>query len=393
MKALPISGATRAILDKGHPWVVRDRATGDTKHLQLGQVLPLRCPDGKLYGQALIEPKGKIVARLLSRDTRPLGAEDFLARARRALALRAALFADPEGDSFRCIHGEADGLPGLWLDLFGGRAVATLRSPAARGFLPPALQALRERRSPEAVLVREHFADLRKSKPPRDRWSDGSPASSWEARELGCRYEISSDAALGLGLYADQRPNRRRMLELLAGVEAPRVLNLFCYTGAFSVAAARQGARVDSVDLSAAALDVLRENLARNDLDPERCPLFAEDVRRFLKRAKRVYDLIVLDPPTFSKGKKGGFFSAQKELAALAGQCLARLRPGGALLCSSNASKLQRPALVSALAQEGRRRGRSLQILEGPGPGIDFPVLPGFPEGVISKSVWCRVPG
>ncbi len=390
-RQLVISQASQDILERGHPWVVRDRATGDTRGMKPGQLVGLRGPGGKPVGQALVDPSARVVARVLSRGERPLGPEVFALRARLGLRLRAALFDDPETDAFRCLHGEGDGLPGLFLDRFGDRLVVTLRCEAARVLLEPALEALSERWTPQAVYVREHFSDLRKKHGVRGTWRGSVPeANQWQVRELGCSYQISTDQQLGLGLYCDQRGNRERLRRLLRGYDSARVLNLFCYTGAFSVVAAKAGALVDSVDLSQQALDGLQANCALNGLDNDGCKVFAEDVRKFLKRKGRRYDVIVLDPPTFAKGKKGGFFAVSKELASLAGLCLGRLKPGGALLCSSNQSKLSRAELLKALGKEALRRRLQLQELVGPGPGSDFPQLPGFPEGDISKAVWCR---
>jgi 23S rRNA (cytosine1962-C5)-methyltransferase len=223
----------------------------------------------------------------------------------------------------------------------------------------------------------------------------------FEVRENGVRFELSFAEGYSVGLFLDQRDNRRRLLVnhvaagfpvFPEGVVGREVLNCFAYTCAFSVAAALGGARTTSLDLSRKYLDWGRRNFALNDLDPEAHDFIYGDVFDWLRRLgkkRRQFDAVLLDPPTFSRSKEHGDFRAENDYGELVGHALRVLRPGGVLFASTNAARLAPEEFLAqvqaAIAKAGRRATRQHHVPQPP----DFPVSRAEPAYL--KTVWMRV--
>jgi 23S rRNA (cytosine1962-C5)-methyltransferase len=205
--------------------------------------------------------------------------------------------------------------------------------------------------------------------------------------EDGCRFGVDVTAPLGVGFFPDMRLGRDAVARRAAD---RRVLNLFSYTGAFSVRAAKAGAsEIVSVDTSAKVHARARRNFELSDLDPNRNELITADAMKTLERfadRKRSFDLVVCDPPTFSHGA-GKPFSATSDLGKLAAACAAVLVPGGLLAFATNAAKLSPAEVDRALAEGASNSGHELRIIERHSLPADFPVSPGFPEGNYLKFV------
>ncbi|NBP23132.1 MAG: class I SAM-dependent rRNA methyltransferase, partial [Proteobacteria bacterium] len=234
------------------------------------------------------------------------------------------------------------------------------------------------------------------------RWIRGDRApEAFMIRENGVRYEIRFDQGYSVGLFLDQRDNRRRLLtgHVAAGFALqgspgtpPEVLNCFAYTCAFSVCGALGGARVTSLDLSRKYLDWGRRNFEANGLDPADHDFIFGDVFDWLRRLGkkgRLFDTVLLDPPTFSRSKERGDFRAERDFGALAASAAAVLKPGGVLFASTNAARLEPEAFLAqirgALAGVGRRVVSEHYVPQPP----DFPVS--REEPAYLKTVWMRV--
>ncbi len=229
----------------------------------------------------------------------------------------------------------------------------------------------------------------------------------FEIRENGVRFELSFSEGYSVGLFLDQRDNRRRFLtgHIAAGFPfwtgsaglrsgAPEILNTFAYTCGFSVCAAKAGARTTSLDLSKKYLDWGRRNFALNGLDAAGHEFVFGDAFDWLRRlAKkgRTFDAVALDPPTFSQSKAGGAFRAEKDYGRLVATALPVLKPGGTLFASSNAAMLRPEEFLrqieSAVANAGRR---ILQRHYAPQPP-DFPITREAPGYL--KTVWLWIAG
>lgn len=217
-------------------------------------------------------------------------------------------------------------------------------------------------------------------------------------RENGVRYEIRFDQGYSVGLFLDQRDNRRRLLtgHVAAGFpplgHGGELLNCFAYTCAFSVCAALGGARTTSLDLSRKYLDWGRRNFALNGLDPARHEFVFGDVfdwmRRWARRGRR-FDTVLLDPPTFSRSKEHGDFRVERDYGDLVGLAASLLHPGGVLFASTNAARLEPESFLDqvrgALTGAGRRIVAAHYVPQPP----DFPVSRDEPAYL--KTVWLRL--
>jgi 23S rRNA (cytosine1962-C5)-methyltransferase len=327
-------------------------------------------------------------------EARPaqLGGRDTLAwRLRDAACRRYAL--DRDTDAFRLSNGAGDLLPGVIIDGYAGYAVLAVSSEAAfarRDEIAEQLILLGAR----GVYLKNHVrSDLRRVAPqelaPIAPIAGAACPDDWVVSEHGARFRVSLNDGLSTGLFVDQRDNRGRVRALASG---KRVLNLFCYTCSFSVAAAFGGARETlSVDLSARALSRGRENFARSGIEGNH-RFLKEDALSWLQRARRKqqhFDLIVLDPPSFATIGKGETFSAASGYEKLAENALALLAPGGTLLAVTNHRKTSEAAFRRLLDAAARAAQRQVATLKSLPSGRDCP--PGEHGAEPSKSVLISV--
>lgn len=395
-RTLKVSTASARIVRAGHPWVIRDRDTGPLGSFQRGGLVDLVDPKGGFVATAIVDPDASICARVI--DSRPGREPRWGGRARGALEFRQALIDDPQTTAFRLVHGEADGLPGLHVDLWGDVIVATRSTAAVEAFSPTVYETLRDILGPLPIYERDHFADLRQSKgAPRSadlpgRMVSGTePPPRWIVTERGLRFEVEPMAGLTTGLYADQRTNRTKLAQLIAGTadqtpggEPIRVANLFGHTGAFSVACAAAGAtEAITVDLGVRYCDWTRRNLALNGFGPEQHLVVAGDSIGWLKDSTSPLHGLILDPPAFARGRSRGVdWSARRDYGALVEAACGRLVPGGWMLCCINVGGLPKGWLRRQIDAGFRKAGRRLERTEAARPAADFPRRKGFAEGV-----------
>jgi 23S rRNA (cytosine1962-C5)-methyltransferase len=219
--------------------------------------------------------------------------------------------------------------------------------------------------------------------------------------ENGLHFELCFNEGYSVGLFLDQRENRRRFLAnhvaagfplFARGAQPPEILNVFSYTCGFSLAAAKAGARATSLDLSKKYLEWGKRNFALNGIDPAQHDFIYGDafdwMRRLAKKA-RAFDCIVLDPPTFSQSKDGGVWQAEKHFGKLIGAALPLLKPSGVLLACTNAAKLAPGVFLDEIAQAVKNRARKIiQQHYVPQPP-DFPIT--REEPAYLKTAWLRI--
>ena len=325
-------------------------------------------------------------------ETETLGSRDRLAATLTEAAWRRQPLASRH-TAFRLVNEQPDGLPGVCVDRYGDFATLSVSSDEAwerRGELAEHLVGLGARGVYLKVRVR---ADVRRLCPsevaPPEPIAGERASAPLVVSEYDLRWTVALDQGLSTGLFVDQRENRRLVRDLAPGA---RVANLFCYTGAFTVAAARGGARhVTSVDLSRRALEVLRDNCALNGCDDSRHRIVRADVVDWLRRACRArerYDLVVLDPPTF--GTRGrGTFSVSGCYRTVARDVLRLLAPGGRLLAVTNHRKTTLSAFRRLLHAAARDAGREIAQLKDLHSPLDCP--PEFDGPLPSKGVLLTV--
>jgi 23S rRNA (cytosine1962-C5)-methyltransferase len=383
---LPHEVARRVRL--GHPWVYREAI--DPRRVvneQPGNPVELVDWDGDFVGRGVYDGESAIAVRVMTRDERAeVGPELVRRHARSAIGLRRR-FLDLESEqSMRIINGESEGLPAVFVDRYADYLVSQVYSSAAVRLLPPLYDLLMEELSPRAIYEQRRFKSLGGDAPPRAgaELVRGDPAPvEVEVREGDLRFGVDVTAPLSVGLFADLRLGRRAVARWAAG---RRVLNLFSYTGAISVYAAKGGAsEVVAVDVAARAHARARRNFELSGLDPETPEYVVGDVFKVLTRMKdrgRQFDMVVIDPPAFASGARGGKpWSAVKDYGELAEAALAVLAPSGLLAAASSTHKMSQQDFDLSLADGAMRVGTALRIVERCPLPVDFPIAPGFPEG------------
>ncbi len=318
----------------------------------------------------------------------------------KAFGLREALVNPAETNAFRLVHGASDGWSGWHVDKLGEFLLSQSENEltekqrvhlAGVGVVTGVYHKILNRQVRRAN-VSEASAQL---------VAGAAAPACFAIIENGIRYELSFNEGYSVGLFLDQRDNRRRFLINHVAAEFPlfeggaagrEVLNTFAYTCGFSVCAAKAGARTTSLDLSKKYLEWGRRNFELNQLDPTAHEFIYGDVfdwvRRLAKKG-RSFDAIVLDPPTFSQSKESGVFRAEKDYGKLVAAVLPLLKPDGVLLASTNAAGLEPEAFLSDVSAAVRAsQHRIIQQHYVPQPP-DFPISreePGY-----LKTVWMRI--
>lgn len=373
-------------LRRGHPWVWADSLRELPAGLAAGAVVDVVDGAGRFVGRGLYEPGSPIAVRIFARD--PAEAVDATLVRRRvaeAAARRDAVVDRSQTDCYRLVHGEADELPGVVVDRyadvavarFDGAAAATLREAVTGAVLAlPGLGRFVER-------------DDRRSTSPAGAAPRGS--LTVRVRENGLAFEVDVVQGQKTGLFLDQRDNRALVRSHTAG---RRLLNLFAYTGGFTVAAAAGGCRSSlSVDLAAPAIAAARRNLALNGFGGARHELKAADVFDVLRDERgqgRRWDLIVVDPPSFAP-RRAALEAALASYRRLNAAVLRLAEPGALVLSCSCSSHVSRRAFLEVLDAAAREARVPVARREVRGAGPDHPVTRSFPEGDYLKAVLLEV--
>jgi 23S rRNA (cytosine1962-C5)-methyltransferase len=371
-----------------HPWIY-DRALAPASGMKAGDVVTIVDEAGPL-ATAIADPESPIRARVLELDTgRPIDGAWVRDRAGAAARRRAAdpLLAGCTG--VRVIHGEGDGCPGLVIDRYDTTAVVVFDGPAASAFWRPRL--------PDVIAALDEVSPLahvwlRGERGQRPRVTDGEawrgdPPQLVAIAEDAARFHVDVRHGQKTGFFLDQRDNRRLIARHAAGA---RVLNVFSYTGGFSIHAALGGAaQVTSVDIAAPAIAALEANLALSGVDPARHESAAMDAFDFFTRAakkQRTWDLVIVDPPSFapSERTRPAALAAYGKLAAAALEVVA---PGGRFALASCSSHVTEADLLAVAAD----LPATLRLRCAAGAGSDHPVLPAFPEGRYLKFLFFDV--
>ncbi len=367
----------------GHPYVYRE-AAGRQLRDRPGQVIELVTTDGEFIARGVADGEGGIAVRVVTRDPNErVGSELFARRVRSAISLRRRCFDFDRFEALRVINGESDGIPAITVERYGDYLVAQLYSPAALGCRDAVYDALEAELSPRAIYEQRRFRSLGGEAPrgPAVLVRGSAAPVELEVREGDLKFVVDVTAPLSTGLFLDLRAGR----EVIARWSRDRrVLNLFSYSGAISVYAARGGAKeIVAVDVAARAHARARRNFAINGFDAEAHEHIVGDVFKVLARLadrNREFDLVVLDPPAFGTGGTGRPFSAIKDYRELVTASLEVLTPEGVLIAVSSTRKLLPMDFESALGEGALDARRKLRIVERCALPADFPQSPAFPE-------------
>jgi 23S rRNA (cytosine1962-C5)-methyltransferase len=371
----------------GHPWVYRD-ALAETPRLPDGAVVQLTTRNGSPLAVGFWDVRSPIAVRVLGAGALPAAPRTLVDdRVAAALARRLAFIDRRQTDAFRWIHGEADGLPGVHVDLYGEAASIRCDGDGAGAFyrdLPERLHAAAEKAGLALRTVVERRArggaDAADGARAAVAWGN-LPAGDLEVRENGLRFGVDLLRGQKGGLFLDQRDNRARVRTLAS---RRRVLNLFAYTGGFSIYAAAGGARATvTVDAAAPAIAAARRNFERNGLPTGDARFVGGDAFAFLEKAARDgerFDLVISDPPSFAPSRRA-LAAGLRAYQRLHRLCAAVTAPGGTLCAASCSSHVDRKAFLATVRDGARDAGRRFELQELHGAGPDHPVVPQFPEG------------
>lgn len=377
----------------GFPWVYADELVTDrrTSALEPGTLARLEDDERRPLGLVTVNPKSKIIARMLDRDPDAVIDRTWLAaRLQLALHLRERLYTEP---FYRLVHAEADGLPGVIIDRFGDLAVIQPNAAWAEALLGDLAQALVDVTG-VARIVKNGTGRSRglEGLPEETLVLKGAVAGPVPVMMNGATYMADVVGGQKTGLFLDQRDNQRFAQRLAKGA---RVLDVFSHVGGFSLAALAGGAlSALAVDSSAPALDLARQGAAAGGmgarLTTRQGDAFA--VMEALAAEGAVFDLVVCDPPAFAPSKPAleAGLRAYERLAKLAAPLVA---PGGYLaLCScSHAADLAH--FRNASARGIGRGGRRGQLIHTGHAGPDHPMLPQLAESAYLKALFFRLEG
>jgi len=386
MNTIVLKRGKQESLLRFHPWVFSgaiDRLDPDIKE---GDVVRVLTAEGDYIATGHYQ-RGSIAVRVLSFDDEPIDAAFWGSRLHAALQARQAMrLVDTErNNTYRLVHGEGDMLPGLVIDVYGRTAVVQAHSIGmhlARHNVAESLVQVMDGRIDNVYYKSE--TTLPFMEPENGFIIGGSEQNT--AVENGLTFHVDWLKGQKTGFFVDQRDNRALVEHYSRG---RNVLNMFCYTGGFSVYAMRGGAGlVHSVDASQKAIDLTRLNVALNFPDDSRHEAFCEDAFRFFDqvKAKTEYDLIILDPPAFAK-HRGALHNALKGYTRLNAKAFEQIALGGIIFtfsCSQVVNKDQFRAAVFTAAAQARRRVRILHQLHQP---ADHPINIYHPEGEYLKGL------
>ena len=399
--ALHINQQAEHALRQGHPWVFDQSITEQGHEGQPGDLAVIFDDRRKFLAIGLYDPTSPIRVRILqSRQAATIDTSWFTNRIRSSALLRkplTELSAEKITTGWRLIHGENDGLPGLVIDHYAGTFVVKIYTPAWIPHLNNVIMALSEVHQFERIILRLSRS-LTEQADQLHGLYDGIILAGSDLtgpvlfQENGLTFEADPIQGQKTGFFLDQRENRARV-----GIMSrdKTVLNVFAYTGGFSVYAARGGAKeVVSVDISTAAMEIAVRNMAHNLQYPgvaaashETIAQDAFEVLEKLEKEKRRFDIVIIDPPMFAQNQSqtAAAIHAHQRLTKLG---LGVLKPGGNLMQASCSSRVDSDSFFAAIHQAARESGRRLTEIERTGHGIDHPI--GFREGAYLKCLFAR---
>ena len=388
MKTITLRDGKERSLQKRHPWVFESSI--QSGKADLGETVRVNARDGSFLAWAAYSPQSQIRLRAWSFDeTQRIDAAFFERRIAQALALRSRL--PIASDGRRLIHGEADGLPGLIVDQYADTLSAQFLSAGVERFKPVLAELLLKATGLQRLYERSDASTRSlEGLPESSGWLRGAGSTEITIKEHG--WQLTVDVAQGhkTGFYLDQRDSRKLFADTVQHFGYERVLNCYCYTGGFSVAALAGGAaHVTSVDSSAPALARASNHVVLNGFDPSRHTTLDADVnqtlRAALERGER-FDAIVLDPPKFAPTVAHAERAARayKDINRLAFKLLA---PGGALFtysCSGGISPDLFHKIVSGAGLDAQVDGYFYARTHA---APDHPMTVTFPEGDYLKGL------
>jgi 23S rRNA (cytosine1962-C5)-methyltransferase len=381
------AGKERSLLRR-HPWIFESAIAKGTA--DAGETVRVESDQGQFLGWAAFSPNSKIRARVWTFDeTQRIDASFFIAASAYAVSTRARF--DIKSNAMRLIHGESDGLPGLIVDRYGDTLVAQFTSAGVERWKDVIADALLSATGLTRLYERSDASSRTlEGLPEATGWLRGQGDVELILQEHNWQLAVNIADGHKTGFYLDQRDSRKRFADYARRLQFQRVLNCYCYTGGFTVAALTGGAaHVTSIDSSGPAIEKAATNVALNGFDASRATFMDADVnaslRQFIEKG-RTFDAIVLDPPKFAPTVAHADRAARayKDINRLAFKLL---EPGGVLFTYSCSGGINADLFHKIVASAGCDAGVDGFIHERMGGAPDHPMTINFPEGEYLKGL------
>lgn len=386
-KTIQLKKGKEESLNRFHPWIFSGAILKKDDDIEEGEVVKVYTYDKRFIALGHYQI-GSIAVRVLSFSDTEISLSFWVSRLQSAFDMRRAIgLADlSDNNTFRLVHGEGDNLPGLIIDCYGTTAVMQAHSVGMhrqRHEICEALKQVMGNRIQSVYYKSETTLPYKADLGQENEFLLGASKDD-VALENGLKFHVDWLKGQKTGFFIDQRENRC-LLEKYA--QGRSVLNMFCYTGGFSVYAMRGGAKlVHSVDSSAKAIELTNANIQMNFPNDERHASFCDDAFKFLDSHDVQYDLMVLDPPAFAK-HRGALRNALKGYTRLNLKGFERIKPGGILFTFSCSQVVTKDNFRNAVFTAAAQAGRNVRILHQLHQPADHPVNIYHPEGEYLKGL------
>lgn len=386
-KTIQLKKGKEESLNRFHPWIFSGAILKKDDDIEEGEVVKVYTYDKRFIALGHYQI-GSIAVRVLSFSDTEISLSFWVSRLQSAFNMRKAIgLADlSDNNTFRLVHGEGDNLPGLIIDCYGTTAVMQAHSVGMHRQRHEICEALRQVMGSriESVYYKSETTLPYKADLGQENEFLLGASKDDVALENGLKFHVDWLKGQKTGFFIDQRENRC-LLEKYA--QGRSVLNMFCYTGGFSVYAMRGGAKlVHSVDSSAKAIELTNANIQMNFPNDERHASFCDDAFKFLDSHDAQYDLMVLDPPAFAK-HRGALRNALKGYTRLNLKGFERIKPGGILFTFSCSQVVTKDNFRNAVFTAAAQAGRNVRILHQLHQPADHPVNIYHPEGEYLKGL------
>ncbi|MQR85737.1 RlmI/RlmK family 23S rRNA methyltransferase [Bacillus megaterium] len=379
-------------VNKGYPLIEKDALVDGHKLQEEGVIINLVTPKNQFLAKGYYGKQNKGYGWILTKKkSEQIDAAFFARKIQQAISSRHDFYASEDTTAFRVFNSEGDGIGGLIIDYYDGYYVMSWYSEGIYQFKEYVIEALKSAPNFKGLYQKKRF-NVKGQYIEEDDFVAGDKGEfPLIVKENGIRFAVYLNDGAMVGVFLDQRDVRKTIRDKYA--KGKTVLNMFSYTGAFSVAAALGGAaKTTSVDLANRSLAKTIEQFSVNGIDHEAQDIIVEDVFKYFKYAVKknmTFDLVVLDPPSFAKSKKHTF-SAAKDYKDLLKEAIALTKPNGVIVASTNASNFDMKKFHSFIEKAFNEKGERYKMMEQFALPADFKTIKEFKSGNYLKVVFIQ---
>ncbi|MFF2596232.1 class I SAM-dependent rRNA methyltransferase [Priestia megaterium] len=379
-------------VNKGYPLIEKDALVDGHKLQEEGVIINLVTPKNQFLAKGYYGKQNKGYGWILTKKkSEQIDAAFFARKIQQAISSRHDFYASEDTTAFRIFNSEGDGIGGLIIDYYDGYYVMSWYSEGIYQFKEYVIEALKSAPNFKGLYQKKRF-NVKGQYIEEDDFVAGDKGEfPLIVKENGIRFAVYLNDGAMVGVFLDQRDVRKTIRDKYA--KGKTVLNMFSYTGAFSVAAALGGAaKTTSVDLANRSLAKTIEQFSVNGIDHEAQDIIVEDVFKYFKYAVKknmTFDLVVLDPPSFAKSKKHAF-SAAKDYKDLLKEAIALTKPNGVIVASTNASNFDMKKFHSFIEKAFNEKGERYKMMEQFALPSDFKTIKEFKSGNYLKVVFIQ---